>query len=144
MRSKNISFIPVTKRTINCLSSLQFLAPKGRLFRPIWHIGHVRNQTVSWHCRIWHAGCNSLPSWKCLGLYEMPSGYPRHLCRTGKYDARPMRDPCSSSMPTEGQAKSPKASERALDVYVWASVSTPPDRELENEQLTVLFEALSG
>lgn len=62
--------------------------------------------------------CNSLPTWKCLAPYEMPSGYPRPLLRTGKYDTRGMGDPSSSSMSPEGQGKSPKASERVLDASV--------------------------
>lgn len=51
MRSKNISFIPVTKRTINCLSSSEFLANQGQIilthFGSLWHIGHMHRISLS-------------------------------------------------------------------------------------------------
>lgn len=115
--------------------------PKADYLNPFWTPWHIDCLMAS---RIWHAGCNSLPMCKCLGLYDMPSGCPRHLCRTGRYDTRPKGDPCSSIMPDEGQTKSLKAIERALDAYVWASVSTTPDKELGDEHLSVLIETLSG
>lgn len=53
MRSKNISVIPVTKRTFKPLSNLLFLDPKSKLFRPgldaFNHRLCAENQTMSWH-----------------------------------------------------------------------------------------------